>query len=159
MVSFLDRVSNSKRKYRGKPNFLILNNTLKDSLLVEGLDSRFRIQTKLVNNGERVSRNTFIRTFIVIGDSTLNMNFNKINSKLTISPNQEKIIGFSANLKELSINDFYYCVDIKFYDKLLNQEFIQTHFFHHHKGKEGLLFYDCSQTEIKRLKKVLQKEL
>lgn len=139
--------------YSGRPKLYVLSNKITDSTIIINNNFQPRIETVFKNNGKRSASKIFIRSF------TLFNNFVAIKANLK---NDESYIiehegarTFQA-MPKISLkfkDDFYYCYDIIYYDKILQQEFIQSYYYHYFKSGDKFDFYFCKIDNKEKIKK------
>lgn len=113
------------------------------------------IITIIQNTGIRSAYNTKskqiaftknLKTIRFSNDSTLN----------PISKNMTKIISFLPKLQMDESDEFYFYLELSFYDAILEEEFQQKYFYKHYKSRGKEDFYDCPSEELSFMKDIIK---
>lgn len=136
--------------YSGRPIMVVLSNKIVDT--IKTLDYIFspRIVTIYKNFGKRFADNLTIRKFI------LTNNLSKIETNiqgkisLSVEPNAIRETQCMPKINKKFRDNFYYCYEFIYYDKILNQEFTQPYYFQYYKSADKYNFYNCKiEDEVK----------
>lgn len=144
------------QKYSGKPNIL------ESDLNISDTNYRFNdlysptIEFKIKNVGLRYAYNIRTRNFLIYIDYS-DFRIPKSTYHNFLEPSSEKIIGFQPKIDPKYKNEFYYCFDICYYDKLLKESFYQAYYYHYFRNRNNYDFYNCDSLERMSLRKYINK--
>lgn len=138
--------------YSGRPKLYVLSNKIADSTIT--IDNIFqpRIVTVFKNNGKRSANKISIRSFTLFNNFlALKANL-KTEESYIIEPEGARKFQAMPVINQKFKDDFYYCYDIIYYDKILKQEFIQPYYYHYYKSGDKFDFYFCKIDSKEKIK-------
>ncbi len=138
---------------------MVLTNGIKDSITIDSNQFNPRILTIFKNIGVRYAENLLIRPFIVYNDfSDIRGGILPYKSRL-VDPNVEMTFAFTPKIDFKEKDNFYYCYEVIYYDRLLNKEFRQAYYYHYYKSRGKYTFNTTSNDDEERIRTTINKKL
>jgi len=141
--------------YSGRPKMVVLSNKIADT--IKTLDYIFspRIVTIYKNNGKRFANNLTIRKFIISNNlSEIETNIQRKKSIL-VESNAIRETQSIPKINKKFRDNFYYCYEFIYYDKILNKEFTQPYYFQYYKIGGKYNFYNCEIEDEVKIKETI----
>lgn len=135
----------------GRPKIVINSKTFRLLNVSSSQIHNGIIETKIENIGYRPAFKLNTRGFVVYKDlSFVIKNIDK--DEGILDPSKDRIINLYPQLNSENIQDFYYCIEISYHDRLLKKPFIQSYYYHYQTLKDELRFYNCTPEEKQEIK-------
>jgi len=146
--------------YSGRPKIVIQGISIADTNMVinEKIFSPL-IKTQYENIGRRPAIDFVYRTFILYPDFS-NARLGEKQSKNFVDPGRgSSVLNFTPKIPIAYKDDFYYCIEISYYDKELERKFHQAYYYHYYRSREGYDFFYCELEEANKIRGALNKIL
>ncbi len=143
------------KKYSERPILTFGKFILKDGdKIINGMYAPL-IELKYQNQGKRSAISITIRPFIVSNDmKVLKAGASKIiNSYL--EPGGGSEIEYKPKFDTKYKDNFYYCIEIQYYDQLLSRKYNKTFYTNFYKSRGSFEFYNCDVNVRLELKSVI----
>lgn len=138
--------------YSGRPKIAVISNKITDTIKTLDYIFKPRIVTVFKNVGKRFANEVSIRTFTVVNNlSNIQANLDKKESFL-FEPDVKKAFQAMPEFHQKYKDDFYYCYDFIYYDKILKQEFSQSYYLRYFNPGDKYHFVYCNIDETEKIK-------
>jgi hypothetical protein len=149
----------NEKMYSERPILFIATPTMLDTNVVFGNEFSPIIVVKITNIGSRAAKNIEFRIFVVLDDSSIrgaSPDFSNIDH---IEKDVTSIQYHKPKIPLKNKYEFYYCVDIEYYDELLGKYFYSSRYYFYQKSRNKMNFDGCTENEKSNVRKILNKEL
>lgn len=142
--------------YETKPELVIETTKISNIDTVDN-NLQLSITSIIKNNGKRQAKKVEFRQAIVYNNILKNIGLNEdadfITSNKLIQLDHHSIIPQNFS------NDFFYWIQIQYYDDKLDLHVDQSFYYHYYKSAKGFDFYYANKDDKSRLKKLIDQNL
>lgn len=146
--------------YSGRPVITLGGTLMKDtSFVTDGIFSPV-ILTQYSNVGLRHADSLRARAFIVYADFTGirgSAGFRSLSEQF--EPSAQSIHVFKPKIPVEYKNEFYYCIEFSYYDRILKQTSKYPFYFHYYKDRNTYSFYSCDDAAKPRVRNKINEVL
>jgi len=145
--------------YSGRPKIIIGGSEISDTnMIIEENIFSPKILTYFTNIGKRPAKNFNLRAIVVYTDlSGLRTGEDYLIN--TVDPGPKSVFEFKPRIPLMYKDDYYYCVEIKYYDELLKREFQQSYYYHYYKSRQDYDFFYCDKEESREIRSTMNRIL
>lgn len=143
--------------YSGRPKININSSKIADTIKISDDIFQLRIETDFQNIGKRNADDLTIRTFFLYNKLSTIRKDKVPRSSQFILPEQRIRNNVLLTIDKKFMNDFYYCFDITYYDKKLEEKFSSAFYYHYYELGGIYNFYYCEKRERKIIRDILNK--
>lgn len=140
--------------YSGRPKIIVLSDQIKDKENIKDEIFSPNIITTFKNIGKRFAESVSLRPFIVYPDFS-QIRGGALPNPHLLEPGTEHIYEFKPRINVKFRDDFYYCYEIVYFDKILKQQFKQVYYRHYYKRRRSFEFFFCKLEEEIRIKRTV----
>ena len=119
---------------------------------------KLSISSSVQNIGKRDASDVEFRNIIVLKNrSTTDINISKDATFLTV--NTPTLVTYYPTIPLDDLEDFYYWLQIKYYDVRLDEYFDRSYYRHYYKTAKGFDFYYANNEIIPELRKIIDEQI
>ena len=141
-----------------KSNLIFESIKITDKDTLNEKEIKLIIENKIKNVGRREAKDVEVRIMVIFKDKNISkMSVNKDASFLNI--NNPVIVNYYPIVPLKELENFYYWIQVRYYDEKLDQFFDRSYYRHYYKSSKGFDFYYASNKQKLRLREIVDKEL
>ena len=117
------------------------------------------IRVPLHNVGKRHASNLDYRGFIVYPDLSEIRGSSPFKRIAEFEPEAETAFEYLPHIRSAIAKEFYFCIDIRYFDRVLNKMFFDVYYFHYFESRGKPVITPCDETERNRIRERINKSL
>jgi hypothetical protein len=142
--------------YSGRPVIAIRANKVTNTATISPDSVSPLIETDYSNVGKRNASHFIIRTFLVYPDfSDIRSNAASQVQSQDLEPDVSMTAEFKPRILASHQANFYYCIDFRYSDDILNQSFYFAKYYHYYRSRLGYDFYSCEDGLKPRIRQTI----
>lgn len=143
------------KKYSERPILTFGKCILKDGDdIIDGMFAPL-IELKYQNQGKRSAFSITIRPYIISSEMKLLKAGLSKNIGSSLEPGGSSEIEYKPKFNIKYKDNFYYCIEIQYFDNLLSRKFNYTLYTNYYNSRNKFEFYNCDENKRKELKSVI----
>jgi hypothetical protein len=144
--------------YETKSNIILETIDIVNRDTIEGNKVKLSISTRIQNIGKREAEKVEFRQITILDNrETTDLTINSDATFLSI--NAPKNISYHTTIPIKDSENFFYWLQIRYYDKKLDEYFDRSYYRHYYKTPKGFDFYYARNEEKEKLREIIDKEL